>query len=511
MLRAIVRAAIPLVLFLSCSRTATPGSGLAPLGKGGGGPSKGPSKELPVLGPRTPGPALLARLGSLGPAEHRTPPPATRRLWVSPAGNDTNDCSEKAPCREIQRVIARGLGPGDVVMLADGDYARFTAESVRGEPDRPITIFATGKRAVVNPDEACTRTKGYCRDNIILRRCRWLVLDGLTSRASPRAGVAVFYGAHVTIRNAMLVDNGRWGVISSFADDLTVEHNEVSGSQAEHGIYLSNSGDRPIIRANVVHDNNYAGIQLNGDYREKPEKDKAGHSYYDGAVDGLITGAMVEDNLIYGNNSGMLGKKKKPGGAAINMDGVQDSVVEGNVLYDNHATGIVAYGDADGIPDDDGEDGDGAWGPKGMLIAHNTVVMPKGARHALQIRLSAGPNVVRNNILYHDDLRRAGLELVTEADQKLVDSDRNVMDRVALGDDVKPLRFWQTLRGKDLHSLSVPFTRLFLDPARGDFRLLSGSPAAQSGAEVQSVQKDLLGKPYPAAGRSIGACQCEAP
>jgi hypothetical protein len=49
------------------------------------------------------------------------------------------------------------------------------------------------------------------------------------------------------------------------------------------------------------------------------------------------------------------------GGAAINLDGVQDSVVRNNLLYDNHATGIVNYM------------GDGAEGPQGMSILHNTV------------------------------------------------------------------------------------------------------------------------------------------
>ena len=34
---------------------------------------------------------------------------------------------------------------------------------------------------------------------------------------------------------------------------------------AEHGIYVSNSGDRPIIRGNLVHDNHANGIHMNGD------------------------------------------------------------------------------------------------------------------------------------------------------------------------------------------------------------------------------------------------------
>jgi hypothetical protein len=89
----------------------------------------------------------------------------------------------------------------------------------------------------------------------------------------------------------------------------------------EHGIYVSNSGDRPVVRGNRLHDNAGAGVQLNADL-------SAGG-------DGIITDALIENNVIYGNGSA--------GGAAINLDGVQDSVVRNNLLYDNHATGIVNY------------------------------------------------------------------------------------------------------------------------------------------------------------------------
>jgi parallel beta-helix repeat protein len=86
---------------------------------------------------------------------------------------------------------------------------------------------------------------------------------------------------------------------------LLLENNECFGSVAEHGIYVSNSGDRPVLRRNRVHDNNASGIQLNADL-------SAGG-------DGIITGALIEANVIYNNGTG--------GGAAINLDGVQNSIV----------------------------------------------------------------------------------------------------------------------------------------------------------------------------------------
>jgi len=511
----ILLAAVPLTLVLACARSATPGDRSEPAPAEPAAPGGAPKKVAApkVLGETIRGeasstPPRMKLIGVVGPARPRPAPPrGGRRFWVSPLGLDTHDCSERAPCRQLQRAAALATAPGDVVLVADGTYDHFSITDSRGAPDKPITFYALGDSAVVQADPDCNG-KSSCRDNIIVRRSRYVVLDGISTEAAPRAGIAIFYGDHITVRNATLKDNGRWGLFSTFADDVLVERNDIRATRKEHGVYLSNSGDRPIVRANSISDNDGCGIQLNADYREKPETDKSGKSFYSGAADGLITGAVIERNLLFANGSGKLAGKNKRRGAAINLDGVQDSIVQGNVLYDNAATGIVAYGDADGIEDDSGEDGDGRFGPKGVTIVHNTVVMPEGARNALQIRLSAGPNVVQNNILLHRDARRAGLELVTEADAKLVDSDANVLDRVALGEKIEKLDDWKKQLGKDKRSFSAPLARLFADPAQGDFTLVQGSPAAHAGKDIAGEQVDFLGRTR-AKGKThnIGACE----
>lgn len=425
---------------------------------------------------------------------------------MSPTGSDVNDCSERSPCREIRRGVSLATAPGDVLLVEDGTYGPFTVDGSKGEPGRPITIFALGKQAVVRPDPRCHGQRA-CRDNIVIRRAHHVVIDGLSSFGAPRASVAVFYGANITIRNGTFFDNGRWGIFSSFADDLLIEHDEVRRTRREHGIYLSNSGDRPVVRANVLRDNDGSGIQINADAREKPEVDKSGKSFYDGVADGIVSGASIERNLLVRNGAGAIANKGRRRGAAINLDGVQDSIVQGNVLHDNAATGIAAFGDADGIVDK-GDDGDGRFGPSGLSILHNTIVMPEGSRSALQLRQSAGKNVVRNNILFHADRRRAGLELVTEADASLVTSDGNVLDRVIVAEKARPLDVWKKERGKDARSFSVPFARLFADAAKGDYRLQTRSPAARAAADdTADARPDFLGKPRRPDKHSIGACE----
>ena len=71
--------------------------------------------------------------------------------------------------------------------------------------------------------------------------------------------------AHVTVRNCSLGDNGSWGILTGFVDDFLAEGNEAHHSVDEHGIYVSNSADRPIVRNNSCYSNHANGLHFNGD------------------------------------------------------------------------------------------------------------------------------------------------------------------------------------------------------------------------------------------------------
>ena len=112
------------------------------------------------------------------------------------------------------------------------------------------------------------------------------------SRASPtptRPGSSV--------RNCYCHHNSRWGIFTGFARDLLLENNETSYSAIEHGIYVSNSGDRPIVRRNHAHHNNASGIQLNADPAQM------GDDPNDPQGDGIIEDALVEANVIHDNGA----------------------------------------------------------------------------------------------------------------------------------------------------------------------------------------------------------------
>jgi hypothetical protein len=384
--------------------------------------------------------------------------------YVAPTGSGSA-CTQVQPCREIRDALAlfpTGLGPGDTIFVADGSYLGFDVEDIHGAPGQPITILAQGPGAVVT----VTDDRPDNRDTIFITFSSFITVDGLTAFGAIRSGVRVDESPNVTIRNGVFGNNTTWGIFTDFSDNLLLENNECFGSIGQHGIYVSNSGDNPVVRGNRLHHNHDAGVQLNADASQ--------------GGDGIITGALIEDNYIYENGTG--------GAAGINLDGVQDSLVQNNLLYENHATGIVNYM------------GDGAEGPKGMQIYNNTVVQAADGRWALQFGITAGPNTVRNNILYHPDPNKGGLLYLDPADVPNVDSDYNILDRISPDDEgtLFTLAEWQQSQARELNSrVAGPLSALFVDSANADYHLPQGSPAVDHGATLEDLGDDIEGTPRP--------------
>ena len=122
-------------------------------------------------------------------------------------------------------------------------------------PIAPIEFFAEPGVLVNQPNPVRTD------HGINLENASYVIVDGFAVTGMNRAGVRSVgvngntFASHVTIRNVYSYDNGYWGILTGFVNDLVIENNETSGSQVEHGIYVSNSGDRPMIRNNISWNN----------------------------------------------------------------------------------------------------------------------------------------------------------------------------------------------------------------------------------------------------------------
>lgn len=380
--------------------------------------------------------------------------------YVAPTGSDGNSCTSASPCRQISKALAL-VHPGDTIFVADGNYNAFTVDSLNGTAANPITIHAQGQNANIQPQTGV-------RDTIFVTFSSYIVIDGLRSFSATRAAVRIDNSPNVTVRNGVFGNNATWGIFTDFSDHLLLENNECYGSGTQHGIYVSNSGDWPVVRGNRLHDNAGAGVQLNADASQ--------------GGDGIITGALIEDNVIYNNGSA--------GGGAINLDGVQYSTIRNNLLYNNHASGITMF------------QTDGAQGPAGDMVYNNTIDMPSDGRWALRIDSSAGPNMVRDNIFYNRNTNHGGIDYTNATDIADTDSDYNVFGggNYAVtpddGDTFITLSQWQA-QNHEKHSFVAVLSSLFANPAAGDYHLATASPAINTGETLAAVVSDLEGNARP--------------
>ena len=148
------------------------------------------------------------------------------------------------------------------------------------------------------------------RDGIDLEPgCDDIVIQGFTvnnsSDSIDRAGIRIAGSDHVSVIGNTVSNCGTWGIFTSHSNDLLIQDNTTSGSQKQHGIYVSNSADHARVRGNIVFANRGSGIHLNGDLSQ--------------GGNGLITNALIENNIIHDNGAG--------GGSGINCDGVQNSII----------------------------------------------------------------------------------------------------------------------------------------------------------------------------------------
>jgi hypothetical protein len=406
--------------------------------------------------------ALAALLVTAG-AAHAAP---LRTLYVAPTGNDAADGAAITPWRTLQRA-ANLVRPGDQVIVRAGNYAGFNL-TTSGTAANPI-VFSADPGVVVNSPNP-VRTQ----DGINLEGASWIVIEGFTVIGMPRTGIRSVTNHHVTIRRNVGDMNGRWGILTGFSDDLLIEDNEMSRSVAEHGIYVGNSGDRPVIRHNHVWGNSANGIHMNGDINQ--------------GGDGVITGAVVEGNVIHGNG--------RTGGSGINGDGVQSSRFVNNILYDNHASGISLY------------QIDGGQPSRNNLIAHNTIVQAADGRWAINIQDGATGNRVVNNILLTLHSFRGVIDISADSLSGFVSDSNAVTGRFTTngGDSILTLAAWRTATGQDLHSFTTTPAAVFVNSAAGDYHIGASSPARDTAMVPTDVTTDFEGLARPSGPASdIGA------
>ncbi|MCA9987574.1 MAG: right-handed parallel beta-helix repeat-containing protein [Anaerolineales bacterium] len=401
--------------------------------------------------------------------------PTSTIYHVATNGNDASNGAANTPWRTIQHAVD-SINPGDTIWVHNGTYVGARIEQSGSDTQWLTLMAAPGENPVLDgpgPNNRHNSTLELETWEGSLTVSYWVIegleVTGASGWGIDMRGTETAHSHHLTIRGNRVHDNG-WpttstGIFSGFVDHVIVEDNE-SYNNGEHGVYLSNSGDFPIVRRNRVHDNAAGGIQFNGDL-------SAGG-------DGIISDGLIEANIIYENGA-------ISGGAAINLDGARAITVRNNILYENHAGGIAIFQINGGICSQE------------IAVLNNTFLMAADGRWAVNV---AGTgcinNKVFNNILYNQHSWRGSI-VVAAPNITGFESDYNViMDRFSIddGDTRISLSEWQGL-GYDTHSFIATPAQLFLNAAAADFHLLPTSPALNQGLTLPAVTDDFEGQPRP--------------
>jgi hypothetical protein len=407
--------------------------------------------------------------------------PATtgKTYYVATTGNDsTGDGSSAKPWKTPQFAV-QWLLPGDTLIIRQGTYVAWISgwdgpnqgaySLIAGTSGKPIAIKA-------DPSAPAGSVIINGRNNKVAAGidfepgCDWIVLSGLTQtdtgHVCTKAGIK-YTGQNGIIQNCTV--NGTGGIGGIFIDnsnDTQILNNTVLNcigtNTTGHGMYVSGTCTGVIVRGNIIHDNAYVGLHVNGDISE-------------GGV-GIVTNALIENNLFYNN-----------GQNSINADGIQNSTIQNNLIYGYANYGICLYQIDAGSPS------------KGNTIVNNTIVSTKtGAGAAFRVLNAGVNNTVLNNIL----LGGSNIALRVSADSLAgFVSDYNIASATTSyfqSDDTgttQSFASWKTSRSQDLHSLIATATQLFVSTT--DYHLLANSPAINVGTSNKAPSKDLEGTSRP--------------
>lgn len=374
--------------------------------------------------------------------------------FVSESGSNSNNGLTPHTAFATLQYAADLVSAGDSVLVLEGNYDGFDIRT-NGTQNSPIVFKGIENNVVIDERNSVTT------DGINIENTSWIVIDGFEVKDQPRAGIRAAVSDFITIKNNYCHNNFRWGIFTGFTHDLTLENNTCSYSEDEHGIYVSNSSDRPIVRNNHSFNNNGCGIHMNGDISM--------------GGDGIISDAVVEGNILHDNGYG--------GGAAINMDGVQDSEIFNNLIYNNHATGIAMF------------QIDGGEASKNNKVYNNTVIQPSDGRWCIISVDGSTGNTLYNNILINHHNYRGSVALDAASMTGFV-SDYNILVNRLSDDDGNSnmtLSQWQSF-GYDIHSMIAnPEEQIFVDYPNNNFRLLQNAQAVNAGTNLvlPTVFEDL--------------------
>lgn len=429
---------------------------------------------------------------------------ATYYVDDSASANDSNNGLTPSTAWRTLQKAANTVVAGNIVEVLDGSYSRFTINGKNGTAGNPIVFRALGTGAVINSGTSSS-TSPDNRDSIKITFSSYIVIHGLRTQNSYRAGCRVDYSPNVTVQGCVFANGGTWGCFTDYSDDCHLIGNECFGSQREHGIYHSNGGDRAIIAGNYCHNNAAGGIQINAD----PQSIVGGGGTHE---DGICEQCIIERNWCVDNGGGSAAVPGASpavagGGACLNFASIRNCDIRNNLLRTQYnQSGIVLWDDGNA----QGGVGPG-YGSMNNRVYHNTVTLGAGVtRHCFVLSNGSTGNTIRNNVCVAG--ARGIFEVTTDSMSGLIES-HNVFYKPSgwpfatdetTSNTYSTLANWVTFSGQGANDLTTQ--PLFANIATDDYSLTAGSPGLDDGLNSVGVTGTYDGASRPQGGGYDRGC-----
>jgi hypothetical protein len=244
-------------------------------------------------------------------------------LYVATTGSDSNPGTAAQPFRTITYAYSQA-GAGTTILVAPGTYTDYTSGwgihlGKSGTASSPIVLESQVRGgAIIDGQFASDRNTGIYIDGT------YNVVIGFGITRSPTTGV-VLYGNSNQILNDEIYNNGTQGstdpegqgiysghtTSGNIYDGNYIHDNGYAGSNLDHGLYLC--GQNEVVVNNVVVRNASYGLQI------------AGYN--------TVSGMKVYNNVMaYNGKSGII--------LWMSLNGVD---IENNIIYKNGILGIDSY------------------------------------------------------------------------------------------------------------------------------------------------------------------------
>ena len=288
---------------------------------------------------------------------------ATKTLYVSPTGSDSNAGTLVAPYHTLGKALL-AASSGTVVLLRGGSYGTTQITGRRFDPADPVTVRSyPGERAVFVGQSIYTNA-------FYLGDCQGIRLRDLTFDAPYDTNIKFDTSQHIELDRSIVRNAGRSGsngfgliVVSNsgatytYSADVqvwnsTFYNNGVHGGAGyDHQIYLGSSGD------------------LKGT-----------------SVEAGLRGGVIANNIIY---DGPVGFDLQLGDSARNVIVANNTFVHASDPVSPAGTSIVVW---------DGQTN--TWGTRDCLIVNNVFTNNVHSAVVAVLSQNATSNVVRNNLAF---------------------------------------------------------------------------------------------------------------